>query len=312
MLRLLVSHGEEEYVFPMPQEEVSLGSSPKNGIVLRIPGVSRTHALLRRQSEGVEIRDRGSKNGVRVGGMPVQRTVLTPGLRVQIGKAWLGVEEVPTSEEAIALLSEASEQPSSVTSVTPKVAPIVDPKNLSPTDAALVLAYHIAQVGVGIPEERSDLLFRVKTTLGADAFATLRMTLYGNLRAWETVGDFSTQELKLLSSTLGATRRVNACGQVVLRRAGTILMGGVGSWFIAARFSQESLAQAGWRKELLRFLSLQFFVPVRTLRELQESEVSRVYWLAGENKAWTADLLDVTRKTLYDMLERLGLFKRTG
>ena len=72
MLRLVVSHGEEEYVFAVPHEETSLGSSKKNGIVLRIPGVSRTHALLRRQSGGVEIRDRGSKNGILVGGMPVQ------------------------------------------------------------------------------------------------------------------------------------------------------------------------------------------------------------------------------------------------
>ena len=89
MLRLFATHDSEEWTFEIPESEGRLGSAPENEIVLRVPGISRRHALVRRCPGGVELVDLGSKNGLFVEGRRVRHAFLTPGLRVQIGAAWL-------------------------------------------------------------------------------------------------------------------------------------------------------------------------------------------------------------------------------
>ena len=49
MLRLLSIYGQEERVFEVPEYEAQLGSGPENDLVLRVPGISRRHALVRRE-----------------------------------------------------------------------------------------------------------------------------------------------------------------------------------------------------------------------------------------------------------------------
>jgi len=310
MLRLLVTHGQEEEVFAVPEGVANLGSARENDIVLSIPGISRRHALLGRQAGGVEVIDRGSKNGLLVEGQRVRRTVLTPGLRVQIGVAWLEVEEVSTTEEAFARLYENSfEQLGLSSPMTATVEPEGIPKSFSPDKAALDLAYHIAQAGVGLPRKRADLLLRIKATLGAEAFATLETTRFGRLRVWECTGTFSSGETKLFTALAGTTR-TRTREQIMLKREVKTLLAGRDSWFLVARFPEEALAREMWRKEFLRFLASQFFTPVRSLDEVDASEVSRVYALAGRNARRTAKLLSLSPETVYKFLRRLGLVKR--
>src|SRR5690242_3485604 len=107
MLRLLVCHGTEELTFPVPESEATLGRDPENAIALPFAGVSRRHAIVRRIPGGVEIVDQSVKNNLFAGGEKVRRAILTPGLRVQIGTAWLEVEEV-SSEAALLFARESS------------------------------------------------------------------------------------------------------------------------------------------------------------------------------------------------------------
>src|SRR5579864_5031449 len=104
MLRLLAVHGQEELVFEIPENEGRLGSAPDNELVLHVRGISRRHALVRRCPGGVELVDLGSKNGFFVEGLRVRHAFLTPGLRIQIGAAWLEVEEVSSSQAELTLL----------------------------------------------------------------------------------------------------------------------------------------------------------------------------------------------------------------
>ena len=274
MLRLLVMHGNEEHLFAMPEGEALLGSAADNDIVLRIAGVSRRHARLRRIPGGVEVLDRESKNHLFVAGQQVRRAVLTPGLRVQVGAAWLQVEEVSSSEEALARLSHSS---SDLAVCPPRLTvaaePATDPRELSPADAALALAYHVAQVGVGVPGQRKDLLARIKATLGAEAFASFERRLRGKLRVWETEGSFLPEETERLSllAAPGIAR-----DQLLLKRTGRLLLAGRDNWFLGARFVEESLARESWRRELLRVLAHQFFQPVRSLDEIDAAEARRV------------------------------------
>jgi FHA domain-containing protein len=312
MLRLVVTHGHEEWVFGLPEKEAKLGRAKENDIALHIPGVSRRHALVRRWAGGVEVLDLNSKNKLLVDGEQVTRSVLTPGLRLQIGEAWLEVEEVTTTEEALAEMHEnpsRSRESAHPLPLTAAAAPKRIPKSPSPEDAALALAYHITQAGVGIPEKRADLLLRIRSALGAEALATLERTRSGGLRVREGVGTFSRKELRLFTSLAGDTP-IMAREQVMLKRAGVVLLAGRDFWFLVARFSEESMGQEKWRKEFLKFLAGQFFSPVRGLEEMDSSEVARVYALVRGNARKTADLLKLSPGKAYKYLRRLGLLKR--
>lgn len=303
MLRLLATYGHEEQVFAVPEGEAQLGSASENAIVLRAPGISRSHALVRRSPGGVEVVDLGSKNGLFVAGRRVKSLILVPGLRLQMGAVWIEVEEVSASTQALALMLHASSgeavRPSATTTTVEQG---VDLKGRYPVDAALALACHIGRAGVGLPGKRTDLLARIKAVLGAEAFASFERTRRGRLRILESTGEFSADETKLLAS-LVAGAHSSLREQVVLMRTGRLLLAGRDVWFLGARFGEESLAHEGWRKDLLRFLAHQFFMPVRNLEDLSSSEASRVLALARGNKRRTALLLGVSPGTLYKLLD---------
>jgi pSer/pThr/pTyr-binding forkhead associated (FHA) protein len=307
MLRLVVTHGNEEQVFAIPKGEAKLGSAAENDFVVRAPGVSRRHALVRSAPGGVEIVDLGSKNKLVVESQQVMRTILTPGSWLQVGAAWLGVEEISDSEESLARLLEAPRRPAGPRPFTTETLTSEgDPASRSPADAALALARYIAERGAGIPGERNDLLLQIKDTLGAEAFASFERRRSGKLVAWESAGEFSTEELKLLES-LSADACASKCEQVTLTRKGRILLAGGDLWFLGAKFSEELLTREGWRKDLLRFLVYQLFSPIRSLDDVNASEASRAVALAKGNKRKAALLLGVSPGTLYKLLLRRKL-----
>lgn len=310
MVRLLVTHGYEERVFPVPESEARLGSAAENDIVLRATGVSRRHALVRRRPEGIEVLDLGSKNGLFVDGQRVKRAVLTPGLRIQIGACWLEVEEISSAQAALDfVLQSSSQQLPHPPSITPMVQAGADRRKLSPADAVLALAYHIAQVGVGLPGGRTDLLARIKVTLGAETLASFERTRRGVLRTLESEGGFAAAETRLLSSLAEGTQS-SIPEQTILKRTGRLLLAGRDPWFLGAGFADEALARDGWRKDFLRFLAREFFTPVRNLDHLNASEAARVLALARGNKRRTAALLGISPGTLYKLLSLRSSPKR--
>jgi hypothetical protein len=300
MLRLVITHGNEEQVFAVPEREAKLGSASENDLVVRAQGVSRHHALLRRAPGGVEVVDLGSKNRLVVEGRRVAEAILVPGQWLQIGAAWLGVEEISASHEALALMLHAS---SKRADPGPTTETLLSRGSLAPADTAWALACHIAEAGAGLPGARTDLLARVKDTLGAEAFASFERTRSGKLVIWETSGEFAPEDTRLLAS-FAIDARASSREQVTLTREGRLLLAGRDVWFLGARFPEESLAREGWRKDLLRFLVHQFFSPVRSLDEVNASEASRVLALARGNKRKAAALLGVSRGTLYSLLGR--------
>jgi len=80
-----------------------VGSVAGNAIVLPVRGVSRRHALLTLDPEGLTLEDMGSRNGTLVKGVRVQRTRLKAGDEIRVGPVRLRLEEVEPEDTAIAI-----------------------------------------------------------------------------------------------------------------------------------------------------------------------------------------------------------------
>jgi DNA-binding NtrC family response regulator len=73
---------------PLPAQvgaAVSIGKAKDNDLVLPDATVSRHHLALERTAEGLYVRDLGSTNGVRIGGVVVREAVVEPGTILVVG-----------------------------------------------------------------------------------------------------------------------------------------------------------------------------------------------------------------------------------
>jgi len=83
---------------------VRIGKAPDNDLVLPDDTVSRYHMTIARVSGGLEVKDLGSTNGVRVGGARLKEAIVEPGTVVRAGEVELAIRlelqgvEVPASE----------------------------------------------------------------------------------------------------------------------------------------------------------------------------------------------------------------------
>jgi pSer/pThr/pTyr-binding forkhead associated (FHA) protein len=66
-----------------------IGRLPECQVVLQDSNVSRRHAELRRNGDGVILTDLGSTNGTRVNGTPVREQLLASGDEVSVGSTKL-------------------------------------------------------------------------------------------------------------------------------------------------------------------------------------------------------------------------------
>jgi hypothetical protein len=90
-IRVLHKDAEPE-LFPLSGDKVSIGRSPKSDIVLKVAGVSRTHAHIVRASDGrFAIIDTSGGDGLTINGEKQRKAVLNPGDRITIASIELEV-----------------------------------------------------------------------------------------------------------------------------------------------------------------------------------------------------------------------------
>lgn len=70
-------------------EIVTIGRLPECAVALDDPNVSRRHAQVRRDGQGVVVVDLGSTNGTKVNGVAVREQRLSPGDRITVGTTTL-------------------------------------------------------------------------------------------------------------------------------------------------------------------------------------------------------------------------------
>ncbi len=86
MAKLLVQESAGVREFEIVDAEVHIGRELDNALRLSDPSISRHHAMIRQTSEGYEILDLQSSNGVLVNGSRVQTAVLQDGDRLTLGQ----------------------------------------------------------------------------------------------------------------------------------------------------------------------------------------------------------------------------------
>jgi pSer/pThr/pTyr-binding forkhead associated (FHA) protein len=305
LYRLVALYGRKEENLEVPEEEARLGSHPDNDIVLNVRGVSRFHAVLRRCPGGVELLDQGSKNGLIVEGSRVAWTVLTPGLRVQIGEAWLELQEVST----------AGNEPARAEGV-PLEALVVSLETATPDDRAvraststqadaLRLAYHLERMGASTPGLRDELLARLRGALGTTMLSSCewrRREKTFVIR--ESSGERLSQEEEIRFQGLLREWRVGARDELRVKRSGVFLFARRGDMVIVAKFTDEALAAEGWRKDFLRFLAEYLLGNPPAIEDAKTAALRRTLAMTGGNKSETARLLRVSRQTVYNFLKR--------
>src|SRR4051812_21749001 len=120
MYRLIYQDGDTPPAYTFTEGEVTIGRSPDCQIVLKDFAISRTHAKLIADEDGVRIQDLKSKNGTQVNGVPVVEAPLKDGDRILLGKFQISFsktlegkvvldERKPLSEEAGTIIRSVGE-----------------------------------------------------------------------------------------------------------------------------------------------------------------------------------------------------------
>ncbi|MEW5960856.1 MAG: FHA domain-containing protein [Chloroflexota bacterium] len=137
---LVVRHpsGKSEK-FPMPDDEaavIRIGRELDNDIVLTDARSSRYHAEIRRQADGLQIKDLNSANGTLLGVNRIKPDTwekMTTGQTVQLGETRLFWEKAASSQSTVAMpLHRPAAAAAAVAATTPAAPPPVSPQNILP------------------------------------------------------------------------------------------------------------------------------------------------------------------------------------
>src|SRR5687768_4013786 len=122
MYRLNYTDGESQapQTYTFDKGEVVIGRSPECQVVLKDFGISRNHAKIVVDDDGVRIMDLKSKNGTQVNGVPIVEARLSDGDRILLGKFQIAFsksldgkveldEAKPLSEEAGTIIRSVGE-----------------------------------------------------------------------------------------------------------------------------------------------------------------------------------------------------------
>ncbi|MGC1275817.1 MAG: ATP-binding protein [Planctomycetaceae bacterium] len=165
---LLVIQGQDQGArFQVADDPIGLGRGVRNEIRLLDTEVSRQHAQILRDGGRCVLIDRGSSNGTWLNGVPVTRTKLSDGDRIQIGRSVLLFSESRTDESRYAASvidfvgrADAGDSSRIVGRVSPE-ASAAAPSTLLVRPADTSVLYRIAEEAVSPSSSAEQMLARV-------------------------------------------------------------------------------------------------------------------------------------------------------
>jgi adenylate cyclase len=100
MAKLQISYkdSDEEILYKLDKDEVTLGRSPKADLVLQDYGVSRLHAKLVRDEQGYNLVDLDSRNGTKLNSVEVKNARINKGDVITLGNFTLEIQDAEQPE----------------------------------------------------------------------------------------------------------------------------------------------------------------------------------------------------------------------
>ncbi|HSM52505.1 MAG TPA: sigma-54-dependent Fis family transcriptional regulator, partial [Thermoanaerobaculia bacterium] len=257
MFRLAVRHEARLIHLSLPAGSATLGASPDNDLCLPLPGVSRQHLRLEKRDGGLLLTDLGSKNGLVQAGKRLPEVLLRPGDAIQVGRAWLRLEEVDSSDAEIALSldgirlsvpprqSDATSQIAAESEATPEGSVVRVIRRLEREGAALRTA-----------EGREALEAAVKA-LGATSLFVVRLEEAGPAIV-RTIGEMPGEEL--LADLARHCRGAHDCPNEGIRLAdgrrllAQRLPGGKEPEYVAALLQSQAERPHAWQCDFFDYL----------------------------------------------------------
>ncbi len=268
-MRCLVARFDGQSVlYPLPRAEARLGSSSSNDIRIPFPGVSRAHALLVPTADGFLIRDTGSKNRLFVGDQRVEEVALSAGVPVQMGRAFLTIEDVSTSDVEIGLALPRRSDSSGVASRETGS----ESGNGAPALAALRFMRQIELAGKRrIRRDLQSWMAAAHEAMHADALVLLQID-QANEAILASAGNLPSDALiDRIASAVQLDRKPQPSALRVLldRTVLTARTPGRGRIrCLAAMLQQPPDSLEGWQRDLFEFAARKFL----DIEEPQESE----------------------------------------
>jgi DNA-binding NtrC family response regulator len=103
MLRVSVRTAKAARTYELPIDEAVLGAGRGADLHAPFAGISRRHAIVRTEGRSLVVVDAGSKNGLVRDGERLAQVILQPGESIRIGRATLTLEEISSSDAALAV-----------------------------------------------------------------------------------------------------------------------------------------------------------------------------------------------------------------
>ena len=135
-----------EVLYPLREESLTIGRAGINSVVLKDSLASRFHARIEWEKGRYLLMDRGSKNGILVGGTPVQSHLLSPGDEILVGDTALlfdvatEIADGTDTGEALSWTPRNGEMPEELDGVARQLAAADD------LDALEAMAVHLRSV----------------------------------------------------------------------------------------------------------------------------------------------------------------------
>ncbi|MDX9734675.1 MAG: sigma 54-interacting transcriptional regulator [Thermoanaerobaculia bacterium] len=259
MLRLVVRYRHETLVFAFPVTEVTLGSSSKADLVVPFPGVSRLHARISPEADGIRIVDEGSKNGLIRNGQRTLRAALREGDEVLLGDATLALQDAGEAEDLALELGPLRRGPAPPTGSTVS----------GPLDApasALRLVRELEGDGRETPARRRALLRKARAILGAESLVALDSLANAEPAFLDVDGPAPEKALiETLRTVVGKRTSSRAPLSLFLAGGRSVALAPATSSLqgpcLIALFSELPGAEVSWKRELLAFLANRLLSP---------------------------------------------------
>jgi adenylate cyclase len=169
MYRLIYQDGDAPQTYTFATGEVIIGRTPECQIILRDPSISRNHAKVIADVEGVRVVDLESKNGTQVNGVKVMEAALNNGDRVHLGKFEITFTDALESKVVLDDDKPLSEEAGTIVRSVGEVSRLLEevPAPKEPTDKRPVPA-DVEEIA------KSNRILKMLTKLSKDALIAVR------------------------------------------------------------------------------------------------------------------------------------------